>query len=129
MPFKGKFMKPNLILLDKFKPATSVKQYKAFHTIVNQHLVNHRKFLFLDEKHLCNKDTIPKKIRGNPLTGECRYVMVSGDFHFKYSMFACITADAGKQRAVEFMINKENGNSTKFLVFVEYLIAAGFIHH
>ena len=53
----GRFRKPNLIPLDKWKPE-NLARFARFNQIISG-FPDHRKFHFLDEKHICNKDVVP----------------------------------------------------------------------
>ena len=63
----GRFRKPNLIPLDKWKPA-NLARFARFNQIIAG-FPDHRKFHFLDEKHICNKDVVPNRVRDDPLSG------------------------------------------------------------
>ena len=75
---EGKYKKPNLVPVDKFKPANRTRYYEFLAKV--QQLSNHTKWKFFDEKHLANKDTLADRVRANPLTGQVNCIPVSGDF-------------------------------------------------
>ncbi len=56
---KGSFRKPNLVPLDKFRQENVIRfvEFKLKCKL----LFDHSRFCFLDEKHLVNSDTVPKK--------------------------------------------------------------------
>ena len=56
---KGSFRKPNIVPLDKFRAENVIRfiEYK----LKCQLLFDHSRFCFIDEKHLVNSDSVPKK--------------------------------------------------------------------
>ena len=83
----------------------------------------------MDEKSIVNKDILPKKVRRNPLTGYVPHISVSGDFRDAYNLFACISPDNTKSRAVFFQVHQNNGNSESFVDFVIAMVNDGFLSH
>jgi hypothetical protein len=65
--YSGRFKKPNLVPLDKFKNENIIKYLEYIQKM--ERLPDKTKFHFLDEKHLVNKDVLPNKTRADPLTG------------------------------------------------------------
>lgn len=53
---------------------------------------DHLKWNFLDEKHVVNKDVLPKTIRADPLTGYVDAVEVSSDFCDAHNIFLLFQA-------------------------------------
>jgi hypothetical protein len=94
--FRGSLRKPNLIPLDKYKPE-NVARFVEFRHLLDL-LFDHRKYNFLDEKHLVNSDTVANQVRANPLTGYIDNIPVSGDFRDCYNLIAVITADIQNPR-------------------------------
>ena len=76
--YAGTFKVPNLVPIDKWmmRNATRVMAFRATMDM----FPDHSKWNFLDEKHIVNGDTLPKKVRADPLTGYVDAIPVSGDF-------------------------------------------------
>jgi len=123
----GRFKKPNLVPLDKFKNENILK----YHEYVDKMalLPDKTKFHFLDEKHLVNKDVLPNKTRADPLTGYMDAILVSGDFREAYNLLAIISANPRKQKPVHYVIGKDNGNSTSFTAYIMELITCKWFEH
>jgi hypothetical protein len=51
---------------------------------------DYSKWNFLDEKHIVNGDTIPKKVCADPLTGYVDAIPVSGNFWDAHNIFAVV---------------------------------------
>jgi hypothetical protein len=88
-------------------------------------LFDHTKWNFLDEKHIVNKDAIPSKGRANPLTGYVNYILVTGNFHESYNMFAVISGNPAKRHPGKYRIDKENGLAETFVCFITALMISG----
>jgi transposase len=125
--FNGSFRKPNLVPLDKFRQENVIR-YVEF-KLKCQLLFDHSRFCFLDEKHLVNSDTMPKKQRRCPLTGRTEFISVSGDFRKTYNMIACISGNPLKQRHAVFTIGEENGTSESFMYFCLLMVESGWLVH
>jgi hypothetical protein len=123
----GRFKKPNLVPLDKFKNENIIK-YQAYIDKMER-LPDKTKFHFLDEKHLVNKDVLPNKTRADPLTGYMDAILVSGDFREAYNLLAIISANPTKASPVHYVIGKENGNSTSFAAYIMELISTRWFEH
>jgi transposase len=123
----GKYRKPNLIPLDKFRPENVLKyaQYRLMVSLFQDHSL----WNFLDEKHLVNKDTLPNRVRACPLTGRVPAIPVSGDFREAYNLFAIISNNPDKPHPIDYMIGRENGNAASFVAFIEYLLGTRFFLH
>jgi hypothetical protein len=65
--YAGTFKVPNLVPIDKCR-LWNAERVMAYQAIMDM-FPNHSKWNFLDEKHVVNKDVLPKKIRADPLTG------------------------------------------------------------
>jgi hypothetical protein len=126
-PSSGKYRKPNLIPLDKFRQENVLK-FAQFRLKVSM-FEDHSRWNFLDEKHLVNKDTLPNRVRACPLSGRVPAIPVSGDFREAYNLFAIISNNPNKPYPVDYMIGRENGNAASFVAFIEYLIATRFFAH
>ena len=61
------------------------------------HLSDHTKWCFFDEKHLSNKDVLPDKLRANPLTGMVDAIPVAGNFWESYDMITGISVNVFKK--------------------------------
>jgi hypothetical protein len=94
-------------------------------------LPRHEMYIFLDEKHLVNKDIVSTKCRAHPLIGHMDCIPVSGDFRETYNLLAIISANPAKEKHVAYHVRKENGDSVAFYyVFICSLIMIGFfLHH
>ena len=123
--FAGSFRKPILVPLDKFK-ITNVTKYYEFMFKVNE-LYDHTRWVFFDEKHLVNMDTLNGKVRANPLTGAVDAIGVSGDFRTAYTLIAAITVNPFKQRSMCYSISENNGDSAAFMSFIRSLIMSGWL--
>ena len=83
----------------------------------------------MDEKHIVNKDTKPRKVRRDPLSGYVPFIPCSGNFRDAYNIFACISPDPSKGKACYYHITRNNGTAVSFLFFVERLVASKFLRH
>ena len=90
---------------------------------------DHMIWNFLDEKHLVNRDTLPDRVRADPLTGRVPAVPVSGDFREAYNLFAVISANPEKPYPIEYLLGKQNGNAVSFVALVEYLLVVRLFRH
>jgi hypothetical protein len=126
-PCSGKYQKLNLIPLDKFRPE-NVLNFADYRLKVSL-FQDHSPWKFLDEKHLVNKETFPDRVRACPLTGRVPAIPVSGDFREAYNLIAIILTNPDRPYPIDYMIGRENGNSTAFNSFIEYLIATRFFFH
>ena len=122
--FQGKFKKPNLVPLDKWRP-TNIARFIEYRMKMEA-LPHHHLYNFLDEKHLVNKDVISTKARANPLTGHMDCIPVSGDFRKTYNLMAIISANPDKQKHVAYHVDTDNGDAVAFYVFICDLIESGF---
>jgi transposase len=124
---KGSFRKPNLVPLDKFRQENVIRfvEFKLKCKL----LFDHSRFCFLDEKHLVNSDTVPKKQRRCPLTGRTDFISVSGDFRQTYNMIACISGNPLKKRHAVYTIGEENGTSASFMSFCLMMVESGWLVH
>jgi hypothetical protein len=123
----GTFKVPNLVPIDKWmmRNAARVMGYRA----IMDMYPDHSKWNFLDEKHIVNGDTLPKKVRACPLTGYVDAIPVSGDFRNAHNIFAVVSGSPNKLRSMDYHITKENGNATNFVAFIKQLIIGGFFEH
>jgi transposase len=124
---KGSFKKPNLVPLDKFRQENVIRfiEYK----LKCQLMFDHSRFCFIDEKHLVNKDSVPKKIRGCPLSGRMDFIPVSGDFREAYNLIACISGNPLKKTPIVYTIGKQNGTAAAFVSFCELMVVSGWLRH
>ncbi len=115
LTYRGSFRKPNLVPIDKFRRENVIRfiEYK----LKCELLFDHSRFCFIDEKHLVNSDSVPKKLRGCPLTGRMDFIPVSGDFREAYNMIACISANLLKDKPCVYAIGKKNGSAEAFIDF------------
>jgi hypothetical protein len=87
----GKYRKPNLILLYKFRPENVLKY--AHYRLKVSLFQHHSRWNFLDKKYLVNKGTLSNHVRASPLTGPVPAIPVSGDFREVYNLFAIISTN------------------------------------
>jgi hypothetical protein len=125
--YRGSFRKPNLVPLDKFR-LENIARYKEFMD-KKESITDHRRLIFLDEKHIVNKDTCPNLVRACPLTGRVSCIQVSGDFREAYSVIAAISANPTKAKPVAYTIGVKNGDANSFLFFIELLISSRYLYH
>jgi transposase len=123
----GRFKKPNLVPLDKFKNENIIKYHDYIDKM--ERLPDKTKFHFLDEKHLVNKDVLANKTRADPLTGYMDAILVSGDFREAYNLLAIISGNPSKPSPIHYVIGKENGNSTSFAAYIMQLISNRWFEH
>jgi hypothetical protein len=123
----GNFRKPNLVPLDKFRTENLVR-YLDFCDIIDK-FPDKTILNFLDEKHIVNKDALPKKIRADPTTGFMDFIPVSGDFRDAFNLFAVVSANPDKPHPIEWSIGRENGDSHCFVAFIKHLIQSGWLRH
>jgi len=83
-PHKGGLCRPNLVPLDKFRPANIQKAFEYLEIISK--FAPHR-IKFCDEKHLKGKEVFNRKNRRNVLTGEVPFMPTSSDMTNTYTMF------------------------------------------
>jgi transposase len=105
--------------------ATRVMAYRA----IMDMFPDHARWNFLDEKHIVNGDTLPKKVRGDPLTGYVDAIPVSGDFRDAHNIFAVVSGSPTKKKSIAYHITKASGNATQFVAFVKRLIVSGWFEH
>jgi hypothetical protein len=126
--FGGRFKKPNLVPLDKFKDGNIIKYHKYIKKMGI--LPDKTKFHFLGEKHLVNRDVLPNKTRADPQTGYMDAILlVSGNFWEAYNLLAIISANPKKASPIHYVIGKENGNATSFTAYVMELISCRWFEH
>lgn len=92
--FKGSFVMPNLIPIDKFLE-NNVLCYLEFREFVNM-LTDHKKFHFIDKKHIVNLDIYPCKVCVDPETGKSDWIPVSGNFREAHNLLCIISANPEK---------------------------------
>jgi transposase len=125
--YKGCFRKPNLVPLDKFRQENVIRfiEYKLKCSI----LTDKSRFCFVDEKHLVNKDTVPKKLRRCPVSGRMDCIPVSGDFRDTYNLICCISANPNKTRHTVYTIGQQNGTAEAFVDFCTMMVESGWMRH
>jgi hypothetical protein len=72
---KGSFRKPNRVPLDKFWQENVIRSIE--YKLKCQLMFDHSPLCFIDEKHLVNTDSVPKKLRCCPLSGRMDFIAVS----------------------------------------------------
>jgi hypothetical protein len=112
----GKFKKAILIPLDKFKVGNQARYFEFMFKV--KRLQDHTRWVFFDEKHLVNKDTLPGKVRANPLTGHVDAIGVSGDFREAFNLIAAISCNVVKSRPMVYTMGKKNGTAEAFMAFI-----------
>ena len=63
------------------------------------------------------------------LTGYTPFLLVSGDFREAFNIFAIISLNPNKVKAMEHMIVKDNCTASTFVTFIHLLIVIGYFHH
>jgi hypothetical protein len=86
-----------------------------------QLLFDHSKFCFIREKHLVKSDSVPKKLRGCPISGRIDSIPVRGDFCEMYNIL--------KEKPAVYTIGKENGTATAFASFCQMMVVSGWLRH
>ena len=76
--YKGKFNKSILVPVNRFRVVNKARYFEFMHKV--QQLSDHIRWIFVDEKHLINKDTLPGKVRANSLAHHVDAISVSSDF-------------------------------------------------
>jgi hypothetical protein len=124
---KGSFRKPNLVPLDKFRQENVIRyvEYKLKCAL----LTDKSRFCFIDEKHLVNSDTVPKKLRRCPVSGRMDFIAVSGDFRHTYNMIACISSNPTKLTHTVYTIGEYNGTAAAFVSFCENMVQTRWLLH
>jgi len=122
-PFKGSFRKPNLVLIDKFKP-NNVLRAKDYIDFVKN--IDAFRLKFGDEKHLKGSELFCTKGRRNPLTGEIPSVSTSSEFRNTYSIIGFCGIDP-RTLPMSYVINEMSNDSNDFSFAVEDAIATGFL--
>ncbi len=122
--YAGTFKVPNLVPIDKWMMRNATR-VMAFHATMDM-FPDHSKWNFLDEKHIVNGDTFPKKVRAHPLTGYVDAIPVSGDFQNAHNIYAIVLANPKKLSSIAYHITKESGNATQFVAFMKMLITSVF---
>jgi hypothetical protein len=56
-------------------------------------------------------------------------ILVSGDFREAYNLLAIISSNPTKPSFIDYVIGKENGNSTSFAAYIMELISSGWFEH
>jgi hypothetical protein len=125
--YAGTYKVPNLVPIDKWmmRNATRVMAYRGMMDL----FPDHSRWNFLDEKHIVNRNVLPKKVRADPLTGYVDAIPVSGDFRNAHNIFAIVSASPTKKNSMAYHITKENGNATQFVAFIKMLIVSGYFEH
>jgi hypothetical protein len=101
----GKFKKAILIPLDKFKVGNQARYFEFMWKV--KRLQDHTRWVFFDEKHLVNKDTLPGKVRANPLTGHVDAIGVNGDFRDAFNLITAISCNVVKSRPMVYTMGKK----------------------
>ena len=125
--YKGSFRKPNLVPLDKFRQENVIRfvEYKLKCAL----LTDKSRFCFIDEKHLVNSDTVPKKLRRCPVSGRMDFIPVSGDFRDTYNMIACISSNPRKLAHTVYSIGEHNGTAAAFVSFCQMMVQSRWLVH
>ena len=113
--------------VDKFRELNWFK-YFEFRMMLNL-ISDHRKFNFLDEKHIWNHNGNPIRVRRNPITGVIPCIKISGNFRDSQSIIACISANRDKPQQLFYTMGKENNDSDSFMLFIRLMIAHRFLIH
>ena len=119
--FEGALRKSSPVPLDKFKQH-NIERHKAFLEILAK-LPDHFKYHFTDEKHVVNSDCMMDRVRGDPLTGRIRNILVTGSFREAYNLLAIISPSTTKTHPVYWVCGEQNGNAALYVAFLEHLIS------
>ena len=125
--FAGKFKKAVLVPIDKFRVGNKARYFEFMAKV--HRLSDHTRWVFFDEKHLVNKDTLPGKVRANPLSGHVDAIGVSGDFRESYNLIAAISCNLNKPRPMVYTMGKKNGTAESFMELMRRLISSGWLQH
>jgi transposase len=125
--YKGSFRKPNLVPLDKFRQENVIRyvEYKLKCALIT----DKSRFCFIDEKHLVNKDSVPKKLRACPVSGRMDFISVSGDFRKTYNLIACISSNPNKLTHCVYTMGEQNGTAAAFVNFCQMMIQTRWLVH
>jgi transposase len=121
--FKASFRKPNLVPIDKFKPANVQRAYDFVETIRH---TNPFRLKFGDEKHLKGAELFTRYGRRDPLTGEVPEVITDSDFRNTYNITGLCGIDS-RAVPVFYNINDNINDSESFAYFMEDAVACGFL--
>ena len=124
----GKFRVPNKVPIDKFTTPNMIRVYE-FRQKMLLFIDFVERMNFLDEKHIVNRDCHPKKVRADPLTGQCPAIFVSGDFRDAFNVFACISASKLKKKPIAYNIQRNKGDAVSFVAFINDMIANRWLMH
>jgi hypothetical protein len=96
--YAGSYKVPNLVPIDNWmmRNATRVMTFRA----IMDMFPDHSRWNFLDEKHIVNRDTLPKLVRADPLTGYVNVIPVSGNFRNAHNIFAVLSPSPTKRRSM-----------------------------
>jgi hypothetical protein len=123
----GNFRKAVLVPLDKWRVNNKARYFEFMYKV--RRLSDHTRWVFFDEKHLVNKDTLPGKVRANPLTGHVDSIGVSGDFRDAFNLLAAISCNPAKPRPMVYSMGKKNGDAESYMAFIRRLIVIGWLQY
>jgi hypothetical protein len=113
--FKASFRKPNLVPIDKFKPANVQRAFDFVETIRQ---TNPLRLKFGDEKHLKGAELFTRHGRRDPLTGEIPEVVTDSDFRNTYNITALCGIDS-RAAPLFYNINDKINKLNECKVFSE----------
>jgi len=125
-PYRGSMMKPNLVPLDKFRPANLANLVDYIDFIVRE---RPNKIKFGDEKHLKGQELYSRKVRRNPITGDVPAIHTESDFRNTYNITGFCGMDQ-RTNPVWFKIQRSqdgNNNSDTFFDIIVEAIMDGFL--
>ena len=126
--FKGGCRKPSIFPEQKF----SLQNIKKLEDYVNTvSYLDHRRFVFTDEKPMKGIDIYNKKIRRSPLDGSVPFVDTGFDIRNTYNLMAAIKLDDANpvelRKNIAYQLGKYRGTSTAFNFFITELVATDFL--
>ena len=122
-PIQGRFVKPNLVPYDKFRPANEAKAWDFLYMM--SQCAPHR-VKFGDEKLLKGQELYCRLVRRNPITGEIPDIMTDSDFRNTHSITGFCSIDE-RTNPIWYRIHKSNNNADQFRSDVEAAVATGFL--
>lgn len=120
---RGSFCKPNLIPVDKFRPANVEKAYEY---LVVLSMFDRARIKYCDEKHLKGAELFCQKTRRNVLTGEVLPVLTDSDFRNTYSIVGFCGIDE-RVTPVRHAISQGINDAENFSIQVEGAIRSGWL--
>ena len=109
--YKGTRIKPNLIPLDKFKPANVVSAYNFLTTVFT---LTPEKIIFVDEKSFKAQEVVSKYVRRDPTTGIVPSMLVDSDFRNTVAALGFLSINRRKYHPLWYRIHTGSNNMEEF---------------